>query len=398
MGRTLADPCAAAAPARKSSPLPDLPLADPASVGLDPRVLDGPLSRLLARHGTRAAALVVQGRLVWERAWDGCDAGTRFDTFSIGKAFTAAAIGLLIGDGAIALDDAACRFLPEWSGDARQRITVRHLLTMTSGLLLDLASFADAPDSTAAALSWPLVHRPGSHWSYEQATAQALVPIIERVSGKDLLVLLRERVLDPIGAREVGWRRDEAGHVLGWRSVFASARDLARFGLLLLRRGEHQGRTIIDPAFVEAMASVDPITHAASADPYRDDHRRRSYGLLTYVNEAGLWPGVDGAAFALLGAFGNACLIDPRHDMVFVRLVTPESRAQPDGGYDDALYGNALDVTDHGTARLWRAVLAAFPPHEPYDAAAKLRRAVARTGLDVMGALGTRARRRGLVR
>jgi CubicO group peptidase (beta-lactamase class C family) len=375
--------------------LRDLTLADPDSVGLDPRVLAGSLPRLLERHRTRAAALVVRGQLVWERAWDGCDTSTRFDTFSIGKAFLAAAIGVLIGDGVIALDDPACRFLSEWSGDARRAITVRHLLTMTSGLLLDLPRFQDAPDANAATLSWPLVHRPGSHWSYEQVTAHALVPIVERASGQDPLAWLRDRVLDPIGARDVGWRRDEAGHVLGWRSVLASARDLARFGVLLLRRGRHEGRALIDPSFVDAMARVDPITCAAHADPHRDDFRRRSYGLLTYVNERGLWPGVDRSAFALLGSYGNVCLIDPLHDMVFVRLVTPEGREQPDGWYDDALFGNALGVTDLGTASMWRAVLAAFPPH---DAGAKVRRAAVRAGLDVMGALRTRARRRGLSR
>ncbi|MFT3771302.1 MAG: serine hydrolase domain-containing protein [Minicystis sp.] len=161
--------------------------ADPASVGVDARVLDGPLARLLVQNATRAAALVVHGRLVWERYWDGCDASTRFDTFSIGKAFTAAAIGLLVADGALAIDDPACRFLLEWAGDLRREITIRHLLTMTSGLALHDDRFRGAPDATAAALAWPLLHRPGTRWCYEQATAHALVPIIVRASGQQPL-------------------------------------------------------------------------------------------------------------------------------------------------------------------------------------------------------------------
>jgi CubicO group peptidase (beta-lactamase class C family) len=372
----------------------DLPLASPASLGLDPRVLDGPLTDLLARHRTGAAALVVRGHLVWERAFAGYDVETRFDTYSIGKAFTAAAIGLLYGDGAIMLDEPAHRFLPEWAGGARRAITVRHLLTMTSGLALDFRRFTSARDAHAATLAWPLVHHPGRVWCYEQATAHALLVIAERVAKRDALDLMRERVLDPIGARDVGWRRDASGRCLGWRSVLASARDLARFGLLLLRGGAWEGRAVLDPRFVAAMTRVDPVTRAAIADPPRDDTRRASYGFLAFVNESGLWPGVSRGAFALLGAFGNACLIDPEHEVVFVRLVTPEAATRADGTHDEARFGNALDVADHGTARLFRAVLAAFRPETSFDA---LRRRLEHVRLDALASAHTRLRRRGLM-
>jgi CubicO group peptidase (beta-lactamase class C family) len=369
----------------------DRPLstADPASAGVDGRVLDGPLARLLARNATRAAALSVGGRLVWERYWDGCTRDTRFDTYSVGKAFTAAAIGLLEGDGALSVDDRACRFLPEWAGDARREITVRHLLTMTSGLALQYDRFKRAPDPTAAALAWPLVHRPGAVWCYEQAAAHALVPIITRASGRQPIELLQSRLLGPLGAGAVGWARSPGGDCLGWRSVLSSARDLCRFGELLLGRGRFEGRALLPERFAAWMAAVDPLTSGARADPPRDDGKRRGYGGLLFVNAGGLWPGVGGDAFALLGAWGNVCLVDPRHDFVFVRLVTPEGRVGADGEPDEATFANALDVTDHGTARLWRMVLRAFEP----GAGARL--AAAR--LDAEGALRTAARRRGLL-
>jgi CubicO group peptidase (beta-lactamase class C family) len=361
---------------------------DPAEVGVDARVLDGPLRSLLARNRTRAAALVVRGRLVWERYFDGCDAGTRFHPYSVTKGLVAIAVGLLEAEGRLGLDEPACRFLNAWAGDARREITVRHLLTMTSGLALQYERFVDAPDASVAALGWPLVHRPGKVWCYEQATAQALVPVVMRASGCDLFELLRERVLEPIGARDVGWARAPGGDCLGYVGVHVTARDLCRVGELLLNRGRFEGREVIALGFVERMLALDACTAAARAHA-RDEARRRAYGFLVYANRAGLWPGVDREAFALLGAWGNACLVDPRHEMVFVRLVTPADREG-----DAALDGNALDVTDHGTAKLWRAVLRAFDGDG--TVADRLRRRLDGARWEARGSLAMWARRHGV--
>ena len=73
-----------------------------------------------------------------------------------------------------------------------------------------------------------------------------------------------------------------------------------------------------------------------------------------FVNTNGIWEGVDRRGYGFLGAFHNICLVDPGRDMVFVRLVTPEDQCHHDQ------YENALDVTDKGTALVWRTVLSAF--------------------------------------
>lgn len=361
--------------------------ADPVSVGVDPGVLDGPLLDLLVGTRTRAAALLVRGRLVWERYLDGSDDGTRFATWSVTKAFTAAAVGLLVGDGVLALDDPAARFLHEWSGDARRAITVRHLLTMTSGLALYPDRFRDAADATDAALSWPLVHRPGSVWCYEQATAHALVPIIVRACGQQPSDLIRERL--PIGLAKLAWDRTPSGDCLGHTGINLTARDLCRFGELLLGRGRHGGRALLDARFVSRMLRVDAVTRGARAAPPRDDFRRRAYGFLVYLNEDHLWSGVPEEAFALLGAWGNMCIVDPSRDFVFARLVTPEGRAA-----DPALDENPLAAAGHGTARLFRLLQRAFDPPPTWSKSVARRLTEAR--LDARDTALAWARRRGL--
>jgi len=330
------------------------PTARPADMGLDGAVLDGELTELLGANKTGAAVVVVKGRLVWERYWADFGPHSRFDTYSAGKAYTATAIGLLMDDGKLKVDNPACTYLPEWAGDERKNITIRNLLTMTSGLKLDYEGFTKATDPTASALGWPLERPPGTAWSYEQATAHAAGLIVQRVTGQPPIVFLRERILDPIGAVETDWLRSRQGDCLGWRSVLTSARELALLGQLYLNKGKWNGRQLLSEAFIAQATTNDPLLARVPTAPKQDDFRRRGYGWLMFVNTNGIWEGVDHRAYGFLGAFHNVCLVDPSKQFVFVRMVTPEAQK------DHEKYENDLDVTDKGTARLWRTVLTAF--------------------------------------
>ncbi|MFO0755537.1 MAG: serine hydrolase domain-containing protein [Byssovorax sp.] len=364
------------------------PTSPPTDLGLDPEALDGPLARLLEAEKTRAAVLIVSGKLAWERYFDGYGPASRFDTYSIAKGFTAAAVGLLAGDGRLSVDDPACRFLPEWAGDDRRAITIRHLLSMSSGLHLDYPGFTRDPDPTAALLRWPLDHPPGEVWCYEQATAHALAVIAERLSERSLLDFLRERLLDPLGAGEVGWLRRASGAITGWRSIYVTARDLARLGELLLREGRWEGAQLLPRSFVTRATAIEPLLGSARAEPATSDLRRRSYGWMMFANGSGIWEGVSRRGFALIGAWGNMMLVDPDRDFVFVRLVTPEGRVREDGEHEAIYFWNFLDDAVYGTAKLWRRVLAAF------DATGLVERLDARR-LDVQGDAILWARRKG---
>jgi CubicO group peptidase (beta-lactamase class C family) len=340
----------------KVSTRSEWPTARPEDMGLKSEVLDGALKDLLGANKTGAAVLVVRGKLVWEHYWDGFGPSSRFDLYSAGKAYAAAAIGLLIDDGKLKVDDPASNILTEWAGDERSRITIRNLLTMTSGLRLDLQGFSAAADPSAAALSWPLERRPGTVWSYEQATAQALCPIIQRLTGQQPIVFLRDRLLNPIGAVETDWLRSRQGDCLTWRSVLASARELALFGQLFLNKGRWNGEQLLSESFISQATTNDPLLAEVATAPGQDDFRRRGYGWLMFVNTNGIWEGVDRRAYGFLGSYHNICLVDPSREFVFVRLVTPEAQK------NHPAYENALDVTDKGTARLWRTILSAFAP------------------------------------
>jgi CubicO group peptidase (beta-lactamase class C family) len=331
-----------------------LQIAQPEEMGMRPEVLKQELTELLGENKTSAACLIVNGKLVWEHYWKDFGPGSRFDIYSAGKAFTASAIGLLADDGKLKVDDPACSILTEWANDGRKEITIRNLLTMTSGLKLDYSGFASRPDPTDAMLNWPLERQPGTAWSYEQATSHALAIIVKRVSGKQPVVLLRERIFNSVGILEADWLRSPQGDCLGWRSVLISARELALFGQLYLNRGSWNGEQLLSEDFIDQATVNDPLLSDIPVASGQDDFRRRGYGWQMFVNTNGIFEGVDKSGYGFLGAYHNICLIDPSRDFVFVRMVTPEAQ----GNHSE--YANALDVTDEGTAMIWRIILSAF--------------------------------------
>ncbi len=331
-----------------------LQVAQPEEMGMKSEVLKQELTELLGANKTSAACLLVKGKLVWEYYWKDFGPQSRFDIYSAGKAFTASAIGLLADDGKLKVDDPACNILTEWANDERKEITIRNLLTMTSGLKLDYKGFVNSPNPTDAMLNWPMERPPGTAWSYEQATSHALSIIVKRLSGKQPIVLLRERIFNSIGIMEADWLRSRQGDCLGWRSVLISARELALFGQFYLNKGRWNGKQLLSEDFINQAIVNDPLLSKIPVAKGQDDFRRRGYGWQMFVNTNGIFEGVDKSGYAFLGAFHNICIVDPTKDFVFVRMVTPEAQ----GNHSE--YNNALDVTDEGTAKIWRSILSAF--------------------------------------
>lgn len=341
-------------PAKGQMNFTKLQVAQPEEMGLKSEVLEQELTELLGENKTGAACLLVNGHLVWEHYWKDFGPQSRFDIYSAGKAFTATAIGLLVDDGKLKVDDPACNILTEWANDGRKEITIRNLLTMTSGLKLDYNGYVNSPDPTDAMLNWPMEREPGTAWSYEQATSHALSIIVKRITGKQPIVFLRERIFNSIGILEADWLRSPQGDCLGWRSVLISARELALFGQFYLNKGRWNGVQLLSEDFIDQAIVNDPLLSDIPVADGQDDFRRRGYGWQMFVNTNGIFEGVDKSGYGFLGAYHNICIVDPSRNFVFVRMVTPEAQE------NHSEYENALDVTDEGTAKIWRIILSAF--------------------------------------
>jgi CubicO group peptidase (beta-lactamase class C family) len=205
----------------------------PTSLGWDETQL-AEMLQYAEHHDTTGFIVLHKGRIVVEQYWQSWDQHTADCMYSASKSVMAALTSIVIQDGLLASSDVVSEWIgPEWSFaqvDKEQLITIRHLLTMTSGLSVLLTYQGDA----------------GTIWNYNTHVYKKLRNILESVTGQDLNTFAQSRLFEPIGMRESNWRNTTV--------MDASVRDMARFGLLVLSDGTWDGTPILtDPAFFQAM-------------------------------------------------------------------------------------------------------------------------------------------------
>lgn len=272
--------------------------------------------------GRTDAVLVVQGgQIAFERYGDGFDATSTHHSWSMAKSITQALVGMLVLDGK--LDIGARADVPEWRADAREAITLDQLLRMSSGLkfIEDYAPgggpsdviamlFNEGKDDVAAyAAAQPLLHEPGTHWSYASGTTNIVSRIAARAQGGDFGAFMRERLFAPLGITSAIPKFDKAGTFIGSSYCFMSARDFARFGLLYLRDGMWDGRRLLPEGWVD-YARTPTFQQAGVTD--------NRYGAHWWLDFGG--PG----SFSANGYDGQFIIIRPDRDLIIVRHgVTP---------------------------------------------------------------------------
>ena len=133
---------------------------------------------------------------------------------------------------------------PDDSDPRRRNVSVRHLLTMTSGFDCDteggekaLAAMRHSPDWAAFALAIPMRADPGSLYAYCSCNNHLLSSIITATTGKSLLEFRQKDLFGPLGITDVVWPADPKGRTHGWGDLHLYPHDMARLGLLYLNRG-----------------------------------------------------------------------------------------------------------------------------------------------------------------
>jgi len=262
-------------------------------------------------------------------------------TFSVAKSYLAILAGLAWDRGLIRdPHEPVCRTVDDGGFDPphNHRITWHHLLQQTSeweGVLWDKPDLIDRNRAVGGRPSMAAkgTHRdlaaPGEFWEYNDVRVNRLSLALLRLWRRPLPEVFRELVMEPIGASGEwewhGYRNSEVeidgrrmisvsggGHWGG--GVFIGARDQARLGLLMLRRGLWGSRRILSEAWIEQMLTPCPLYP--------------SYGYLWWLNTGhGLYPSASEASFCASGAGGNLTWIDPKHDLVVIlRWIDPAAR------------------------------------------------------------------------
>lgn len=180
--------------------------------------------------------------------------------YSHSKSFTSTAIGFLVDDGKIDLDQRVVSFFPEQvptnASENLRQVRVRDLLTMNLG-----ADHTDAErdditgDWVKAMLSNTIDREPGTGFKYDSGATHLLAAIVEKVSGKSLMCFLKERLFDPLGMTSPWSTVSPTGIACGGWGMNMTTRDLARFGQFLLQEGYWDGRQLLSREWVRLATS-----------------------------------------------------------------------------------------------------------------------------------------------
>jgi CubicO group peptidase (beta-lactamase class C family) len=169
------------------------------------------------------------------------------------KSVVSLAVGRLIDMGKIkSLDQPVYDFYPEWRQGRKRKITIRHLLSHTSGLQHDQEEIIyESPDFVRLALAAELNNDPGATFSYNNKAVNLLAGIIERACGKRVDRFIGDEILAPLGIADFRWTLDRAGNPHGMAGLEIKAIDLAKVGQLVLDEGQWQGRRILSKEWIQ---------------------------------------------------------------------------------------------------------------------------------------------------
>lgn len=311
----------------------DLRIANMKSYAREPGYkIIGPMKE----RGGPAGLIIKNGYIVGQ--WGDVD---RVDmTFSVTKSYLSTVAGIAVDNGLIKnVSDKMNRYVTDGSFDGahNSKITWEHLLNQSSdwsGTLFDLHDWADRPPREGTIDDWKnrKQNEPGTVYKYNDVRVNLLAFSLLQVWRKPLPMVLKEKVMDPIGASTTWrWHGYENSYVnldgLMMQSVsggghhgggiFINTLDHARFGLLFLRNGKWKDQQLVSEKWVKAVQQPSAAF--------------KRYGYLWWLNADKEWPNLSSKIYYAAGYGGNYIIIDKENELVVV------TRWMADDKIDDVL-------------------------------------------------------------
>ena len=278
-----------------------------------------PVARALideqAYGGTPFAFVVLhKGGVVAERYGRGVTASTQLLSWSMGKSFTNALVGIMAGDGLVDIN--APMDIPQWKDDGRSAITLNNLMQMQSGLEWNenYGNRSDVNlhrevDMGLFALEKPLEYEPGTHWYYSSGSTNIVMRYLRGkfASDTEFLAYIHDRLFAPLAIANAHFEPDMSGTPVGSSYLYVTTRDFARFGQMFLDDGCVGESRILPEGWVDYT-----VTPASDSEG--------GYGAFFWLNRNSSLPDAPADTFSCQGHDGQEIYIIPSEDLVVVIL------------------------------------------------------------------------------
>jgi CubicO group peptidase (beta-lactamase class C family) len=313
-------------------PQKDWTEAAPESQGVDPARLKAAVAHMEANFGpdgARELVVVRNGYLIHK----GPGADTYHNVWSCTKTFTSTVLGLLVAGGKCAIDDPAVKYVPDLDDryPAYGKIRLRHLASMSAGYKGEVVGVSkDQPWGEPPYYLNPVapLYEAGTKVQYNDHEVFLLGKILTRLAGEPLRTLFRRRIAAPIGMEPWDWGASgtvdgiELSNAAGTPNhpgVQTTARQMARFGLLYLNRGNWNGRQLLPASFVDEAVRNQVGGIGQSSFLYQ------RYGFYWWTNGVmpggkRPWPDAPPLSYTSHGHRSNFCVVIPEWNMVVVRM------------------------------------------------------------------------------
>jgi CubicO group peptidase (beta-lactamase class C family) len=283
--------------------------------------LDSLTLQKFTEYQTIAYLIIKDGKVIFEQYWDGYGTESLTNSFSMSKSIIGLLVGAAIDDGYIkSLSQPISDFIPEYKTPENKNLSIKDVLTMSSGLNWD-ESYGSLFSTTTEAYygknikkliySLKVVEEPGKKFKYLSGNTQLLAIVVENASGKKVAEYAAEKFWKPMGAvnKALWCLDDEDGMEKAYCCFNSNARDFARWGYLVLNNGIWNNDTLISPEYIKL--STSPASYLAD----ENNDSINYYGYQWWIQQ------LDGHNVPYMrGILGQYIFVIPHENAVVVRL------------------------------------------------------------------------------
>ncbi len=318
----------------------------PEAVGMDSQKLLKAMAYAASpEFETQGVAIIKNGYIIAESYWNDFKQDTVHVSNSMAKSFSSALIGIAIDKGLISsVDEKLCDYYPSWncsdSGDLRSRISLRHALTLTTGLewhedwtkwdfkTNDALKMAIDGHFITYASQRPGQHEPGTKAIYSTGDPMLLSGVIQKATGMTAFEFADQNLFGPLNIKNIHWDQDKDGYTATAWGLYTTVRNYAKFGYLFLRNGQWDGQQIVPEQWVKKSTTSDDAVNMW-----------KYYGYLWHVNlplrlaPANLTEnlknkkgspvpveGIPSDGYMAAGVLGQNIIVIPSKDLLIVKV------------------------------------------------------------------------------